>query len=528
MKAAGTAAAEEELVLVQPATKAASSEAGSIPSTSPLVGQSPDLVPVPAAATTAGGAAPQAIPLSYAVPQTGKWTVGTLTYTTGGLVIIFLWLLLGDFAFSMRERSAQSGVQLMMKKFGGSSTYMSIVLAVIPPAIGMILGPIVSYRSDRYRSKWGRRIPYLIITTPIVFLSMCGLSTAPMLGAWTHQILGNSSLGVNFNTLAYFAIFYTLFEFACIASLVLFGALVNDVVPRSVIGRFFGLFRTVSLGAGMIFNSYLLAKLETHFFEIFMGISLVFGLGFAFMCIMVREGEYPPPADNPDDIRARGFLPAAKLYLRECFKTPYYRWVFMLMLLAGLTFLPFNTFSIPYAQSLGMPMQKYGDYIAMSYLTSFILAYPLGWLVDKFHALRVGIATMAIYLLATTYGAFFVTDPRTFAIALVVHVVLSGLYFTATASLGQMLFPKLKFGQFASAAGIVASAGSILLGLVLGPVLDLSGNAYRLTFVAGLALCVSTLASQWIVHRHFMRLGGPAGYVPPEPAESPSPRGFAV
>ncbi len=61
------------------------------------------------------------------------YRVGTLAYTAAGLVTIFFWLLLGDFAFSMRERSAQPVVQLAMKYYEASATYMSIVLAVIPP-----------------------------------------------------------------------------------------------------------------------------------------------------------------------------------------------------------------------------------------------------------------------------------------------------------------------------------------------------------------------------------------------------------
>lgn len=476
----------------------------------------------PPVASAPGAAAPPpgapAAHLAFVSTGVARWSVGTLTYTTAGLVAVFFWLLLGDFAFAMRERSAQTGVQMVMRNFGATSTYMSIVLAVIPPAIGMILGPIISYRSDRYRSRYGRRIPFLIVTTPLVFLSMVGLSMAPMLGAWTHQALGSRSPGLNFCTLSHFAIFYTLFEFACIASLALFAALVNDVVPRAVLGRFYGLFRVVSLAAGMVFSSFLLARLQTHFFEIFLAISLIFGLGFAFMCVMVREGEYPPPEENPDDLRARGFLAAARVYMNECFTTPYYRWVFAAMVLAALTFMPFNTFAVPYAQSLAMPMQQYGDYTSLSFLISLAIAYPLGWLVDKFHPLRVGMATMALYLIATVYGVGFVHDPRTFAIALVVHVVLSGTYFTATAALGQMLFPKLKFGQFASAAGVVLSLGSIAMGLVLGPVLDLTGNAYRLTFAMGLLLCAATLVALGIVYRQFTRLGGPENYVPPEPS----------
>lgn len=455
----------------------------------------------------------QSSPAPAAAPGGKRYTVGTLSYTAGGLVVLFGLLLLGDFAFAMRERSAHPVVQLAMQHYGASATYMSWVLAVVPPAFGMMLGPIVSYRSDRHRGPRGRRIPYLLWTTPITFLAMVGLAFCPQLGASAHGWLGESSPGLNILILGFFGLFYVFFEFGCLASLVLFGALVNDVVPRSMIGRFYGLFRAVSLGAGMIFNYWLLSWSETHFTLTFLGISLFFGVGYTLMCLLVKEGEYPPP--QPVDPARRGFLPAAGTYLRECFSDSYYRWVFVAMLIATLVFMPFNTFSVPYAKSIQVPMEIYGRLIAGSYLVSLVLAYPLGWLVDRFHPLRIGIVTMAIYACSTTYGWFFVTDTATFGAALVAHTILSGAYFTATAGLGAFLFPRSKFGQFASAANIVVSSGSIVLGLVIGPVLDASGKDYRLTFLFGLFLCLGALVPLAVVYRKFMRLGGPANYVAP-------------
>lgn len=442
------------------------------------------------------------------------WRVGTLAYTASGLISLFFWLLLGDFAFSMRERSAQPAVQLAMKQFGASATYMSVVLAVIPPLIGMTLGPIISYRSDRHRGRRGRRLPFLLWTTPITFASMLGLALCPQLGLWTHDLMGDASFGVNILTLGYFAIFYTIFEFACIASLVLFGALVNDVVPRELIGRFYGLFRAVSLGAGMVFNYWLLGWSENHFTYVFVGVSLLFGVGFTVMCLSVKEGEYPAP---PAHSHRLTFFEAARTYFRECFSHGYYRLVFVAMLVAGITFMPFNTFSLPYAKSLQMEMDNYGALITLSYAVSLVAAYPLGWLVDRFHALRVGIVTMVLYAASTLYGSVFVVDSDTFKYALVAHTILSGAYYTATAGLGAFLFPRSRFGQFASAASIVGATGTIAAGLVIGPLIDLTGSNYRVTFIAGLVLCICSSTALTLVYFRFKQFGGPKHYVAPEP-----------
>jgi len=51
------------------------------------------------------------------------WRTGTLVYTTAGLVVLFCWLLWGDFAWQMKERSVTSVVQLMFLKFQASDPW---------------------------------------------------------------------------------------------------------------------------------------------------------------------------------------------------------------------------------------------------------------------------------------------------------------------------------------------------------------------------------------------------------------------
>lgn len=447
---------------------------------------------------------------------TGKWVVGTLAYTTGGLVAVFFWLLLGDFALAMRERSVGPVFQLLLKQHQASDTLVAFLMQVLPPAIALTLGPILAFRSDRHRGQWGRRIPYLLIPTPIAAVSMVGLAACPWMGHWLHDALGSHSPGYNTLVLTLFAILWTLFEVAALTALSLFGALINDVVPRQLLGRFYGLFRAVSLSAGMIFNYFLFGWAETHFFEIFVGVGLIFGVGFTLMCLRVKEGDYPPPEPIVPGQGQNPFVAAAGVYMKECFTQPYYLWVFAAMLLAGLTFAPFNGFSVFYAKQVEMSMPNYGKLIAMSYLISLCLAYPLGWLVDRFHALRVSLVTLVLYALSVTYGVLVVNDAVTFGVALVLHTVLSGSFFTASASLGQALFPKLKFGQFASAAGVTGSLASIGLGLSIGPILDWSHHNYRLTFVMGLVLCVAAVIALTVVYRYFLKFGGRKGYVAPD------------
>ena len=114
------------------------------------------------------------------------------------------------------------------------------------------------------------------------------------------------------------------------------------------------------------------------------------------------------------------------------------------------------------------------------------------------------------------YGAVFAHDALTFGFALVAHTVLSGTYFTTSASLGQALLPRLKFGQYSSAGGLILSVATIIASLLVGQMLDRSGHIYRLTFVAGSSFGIAALVAMWIVHRYFMALGGPKNYVAPD------------
>ena len=81
------------------------------------------------------------------------YTVGTLSYTTSALVTLFFLLLLGDFAWQMKERSVFQIVQLMFKRHGASDMLNGFMIASLPSAIGLFLGPIISYRSDCCRSR---------------------------------------------------------------------------------------------------------------------------------------------------------------------------------------------------------------------------------------------------------------------------------------------------------------------------------------------------------------------------------------
>jgi MFS family permease len=444
------------------------------------------------------------------------WRAGTITYTTGGLGVLFFWLLWGDFAWSVKERAIPAVVQLLMKNFGASDMVAGFLLGSLPPAIGIMLVPIISYKSDRHRGRWGRRIPFLLFPTPVVVLALVGLAFSPVLGADLDRWLGAHSFGRNPCTLMVLGLSWMLFEFATVTANALYGALINDTVPRQLLGRFYGLFRALSLVAAILFFFGFSADVEKHSVLIFLGVAALYGFGFTVMCLKVKEGEYPPRPAMDTGRNTAGFFRSARAYFKECFGHSYYWWFFGTSTLSAVASGPVNLFSLYFAKSLQMSTSSYFNYLALTYCISLALAYPLGWLADRFHPLRMNIAIVALYALVALLGGIFAVNPSIFGFFLVAHGVVTGSWATCTASMGQRLLPKGEFAQFSSAGGMILSFGFMFLAPAVGFFLDCVHHHYRYTFFIGFVLAIAALLASLVLHRKFMALGGPDNYLAPE------------
>jgi MFS family permease len=444
------------------------------------------------------------------------WRVGTLSYTTAGLSILFVWLLWGDFAWSMKERTVGPVLQLLLKKFSASDTLTGVLMGSLPGIIGMILSPIVSYKSDHLRSRWGRRIPFLILSTPFAVLAMVGVAFSPVLGVQLDKALGPHSPGLDNATLIFLGIFWILFEFSTFVSYSVFTGLINDVVPQKVLGRFYGYFRILSLVAGIVFNYYLVRKAEAEYLWIFLGMGALYGGGFSLMCFKVREGEYPPPPAPSAHRGLPAFIDGAKDYFKECFSHSYYWWYFSATALSAASMLPITWYLIYFAKSMPNGMDLYAKGNILTYTISLFLAYPLGALVDRFHPLRACLVVQALFAVSCLWGGLFARDSETFFIALVIFNVISGMWWTVSASLGLRLLPRANFAQFGSAAGIVGNLTAILLAPVVGMFLDYSHHVYRYTFLISAGLGASALLVTLVLHHKFMAFGGPKNYVAPD------------
>ncbi|RZL35156.1 MAG: MFS transporter [Rubrivivax sp.] len=442
-----------------------------------------------------------------------QWHCGSLVYGMAGLVALFGWLLLGDFAWSIKERAVVPVAQVLLKQLQASDFFIALVVGSLPAGLGMLLGPVIAVKSDRHRGRFGRRIPFLLMPVPAIVVGLLGMAATPVAGALLHPLLGSLSPGERLCQLAWFSLMWTVFEVASVTANAVFGGLINDVVPQPLVGRFYGLFRATSLLAGIGFSSLVLGDAEQHFATIFTGIALVYGTCFVLVCWRVREGRYPPPEPLP--VGEGGLAAGARRYLRECFSHRFYVLLFLAMMLGLVCGSPVNSFGVFYARQVGLGLGGYGDALALTYACSLVLALPVGWLADRFHPLRVGLVAICAYALCMLAAGLWVQDAQQFGAAFVLHGVVSGIYLTGTAALGQYLFPAARFAQFFSAMNLLAAVGYMLVAPTMGGWLDATGSQYRHTFVASgvlavlSALCYVALIGQMRRHGGFRNYQAP-------------------
>ena len=444
------------------------------------------------------------------------WRNGTLVYTAGGLVLVFLWLMWGDFAYSMKDRAAGAVAGLMLKRFDVSDFLYGIIMISFPNFTNIFLCPIISFRSDRHRGKYGRRIPYLFMTTPFIVAGLTGLGFTPILARLLQNAIGTERISYHLAALLLFCFFWMSLDFGTTLASAIFNALATDVIPVEFLGRFFAMFRAVSLGCAFLFNYFIMGYAETQALIIFVGLAIIYGAGLFSICLKVKEGEYPPPEEE-DIAEPPTVNRAIKTYFRECFSLAYYRWVILAMVVAGFSVVPLNIYVMFYAKSLSMNMDVFGKINSVICLVSFLLSFFLGWFSDRFHPIRTGMWSLALQTAVLFLGGWLATTETAFGWILLVQGISIMAYNTLMASYAPRLFPKAFFAQFNSALMLLNALASVIGAPLIGEFLDLTGNYYPHLFTIGGFFGLAGLGCFVMVYRGYLRYGGDAGYVAPDP-----------
>ena len=444
----------------------------------------------------------------------GVYRVGTLTYSLGSLVVLFAFLMLGDFAYAIRERAVGDIFQVLLRKFAVSDLMFSVLTTALPALMTILVVPFVGVISDNYRSRLGRRIPFLIVTTPIIAAAIACLAVAPQVGPWLAPAFGGGEEGARLATVATLAICWTIFEAGALIANAIFSSLVNDVVPSKVIGRFYGMFRIFSLLAGILFNFFLFKFAKDWYASMFLAIAAIYGVGFGIMCWRVREGSYPPPPPRPNPAPSLGANIAT--YARTSLGVPFFALLIGVYSLAQVAAVPVNAVSLKSAQAFGLSDEGYGNARAITYAISLLVAFPLGWVSDVLHPMRTAFLATFLYGTAMVVGWFMTHDAATFQVFFIMHGVLSGAFFTTILSLLPRLLPRERFTQIFAAALVAQMIVTAVVSAGVGTALDsILNHDYRMTFLLSGTIALLACAAWVVLYRRFQALGGLGHYTPP-------------
>ncbi len=457
------------------------------------------------------------------VPALGKqiYTCGTLRYTKSGLFVLMFWLLWGDFCFTLMERVLPAIFPLyMLGALGANNKTTALLMSIIPNIFGILVGPAVSFKSDRFRSKWGRRIPFIIWTAPVLVLALVGLgfsdfffrtlqvSTLPEL-AHIHPMTA---------TLMLIGFFMILFAFMNEFVNSVYWYLFADVVPEQFLGRFLALFRLVGLAAAALFSAFVFPYADTHMHWIFLGGGLLYLIGFSLMCWRVKEGEYPPP----DDLGEKpSVFKQASVYIKECFAEPIYILLFLYTMCYALSTTAGIGGTIFMRDGLHISLAQMGAVGAVVSIISMLFQFPSGWLVDKFHALRM-MLFMSLFLAPLQIAMFFCMQGfESYILFEGTKLVIFALYGAAGLPLLMTIFPKDKYGQYCSCNGMMKSL-AILLGAGLGAafidIMTRNGqdkDAYRWMYIWNAGFQVLCTVLLYMIYALWKKHGGDGSYVAP-------------
>jgi len=463
--------------------------------------------------------APDEKVLDYATPGTTTgatkvWHVGTLSYGLRGLIIVFTWMLFGDFCFTMMESVIPTLLPLTLKDLGSPNWMIGLLMMGIPLAMNSVMTPILGFRSDRLRTRWGRRIPYLVWPTPFITLSLIAVGYSTDVGAFVHRVMFGDGSPVSPLTVTLWTvgILSVVFQFFNLFVSSVYYWLFNDVIPEPLMGRFYGMFRMVGNLAGFIYNRWVFGMADTHRKEIYVVMGLIYFVAFMLMCWRVKEGQYPPP-DVP---KGAGFITGFKTFVRQCYSLSYYWWFYLAYTLVVVANGTPQTFRVFFAtKQIGLSYEEIGRINSWGLLVGTVLAYPLGWLADKIHSVRLYFIAVVLLLAVSVASFWGIQSADSFWWMTILWYVAITFFGAANAPLFPQILPKDQYGQFAGGTSLFTALVASVMSYVGGMLIDVTGDNYRIIYLWSAAFNAAAIVFTILLYRGFIRYGGDRNYVAP-------------
>ncbi len=375
--------------------------------------------------------------------------------------------------------------------FGLSATLTGIIMTLDNIAaffIQPIMGPI----SDRTRTRFGRRMPYILIFAPIAVIAFAVIPLAPqMIPAELNGQL--SQLSGPF-TLLLAAALIMLIAMALWRTPLF--ALMPDLIPSPLRSQANGVINLMA-GIGGIFAFIIGGFL----YNLYRPLPFWFGGLLTLAAVAILFCKIKEPEELVQAAEVEGGLKVLK-HLRSIPRENA-RSLFLLILTIFFYMLGFNsieTFFSSYAvTTLGVKESTAAFILSASYISFIIFAIPSGLLAGKIGRKKTMLIGLAVFAAGLLAAYFLPSVPFIIAILFVggaawAAININGLPMVLDTSTTESLMGTYS-GLYFIAATLAATLGPILNGWII----DLSGKNYNMIFIVCPVFFVLAFLSLWFV-----------------------------
>jgi MFS family permease len=309
--------------------------------------------------------------------------------------------------------------------------------------------PVAGALSDRTATRWGRRLPYLVIGTPLAALALLAVAVAPTL-AWLLAAVVLTQLGTNTIQGPW-------------------QALIPDRLPAEQRGRAAGMksaFEILGFVIGRQIGGQLVAAGQPLLAAAAAGAALFVALALTARLSIERDPPPRPPSTN------RGLRPM----LVELRRHPAFVLWFANRLLVWGGFITLNTFLLFYViDVLGMPQAQAQRYVAnLATILGLMLLFvplPAGWLADRVG--RRPLLVVAGLLASVGTGMILISpDPEVLLLASGVLGLGVGIFLSASWALVTDIVPRADAGRYLGLANAATAGGSATARLIGALLID--------------------------------------------------------
>ena len=409
---------------------------------------------------------------------------GSLRYSLAGVISVCGLIMLGFFCMNFVGAAVGGLIPLHLKGLNASNTTIAFIMTTIGGIFNLTICPAVSFKSDRYRGKrWGRRCVFIIGSLPFFVTSVFLFAGSN----WISKIIANfANLAPTTVTIGVIAIVMAMYQFfyMFVASVIYY--IYNDCIPTAFLARVVGMSRVAAVAASAVFNFFFFKYAQSHFSQLMFMVGTVYAIGVSLMCFFIKEPQLPP-LDPEENKKSQGFL-GVFTFMKESFSHKFYIYGFLGTAFTSAS-IGIGTFLIFFFQNMKLDLAAVGKINGISGIAGMILGVILATcgaiFVDKWHPIRMHVWGTALLLVIPIFNCrwlFLSPNASDFFSFYLVENIFS-IFLNSAVALAAMpalmlMLPKSRFGQFCSARAMFVSIITMVLGFLLGIVIDLVKNFF--------------------------------------------------